>query len=279
MSLGKLSILLALFLAFSCNNVKDEDKQTNLLLRKIGHHLLLSSGDSTSRILPVQKTAVNRYQITFENQLEIMPDSLASIVVQNLKKEKSEGLYRVSVSTCYSSDIVYGFEWDLKSNDSIPCLGRKLPNNCYVVEIEKIVPTPNRSLLYGFFIVIILAGLAHQIYQRRLKKSTLVDNDTDEYQKLGAFNYFQKTGVLTLEFQKIELTEKENKLLNILLFQANETVSRDFLLSEIWEKEGVYVISRNLDVLVSKLRKKLLADSTIKITNSHGKGYKLEMLQ
>lgn len=38
--------------------------------------------------------------------------------------------------------------------------------------------------------------------------------------------------------------------------------------------KGIVVISRNVDVLVSKLRKKLSDDSSIKFINVHGKGYK-----
>ena len=52
-------------------------------------------------------------------------------------------------------------------------------------------------------------------------------------------------------------------------------VERDRLKKEIWEDEGVVVIDRNVDVLVSKLRKKLSADASLKIVNVHGKGYKL----
>ncbi|MBK9935544.1 MAG: winged helix-turn-helix domain-containing protein [Cytophagaceae bacterium] len=111
---------------------------------------------------------------------------------------------------------------------------------------------------------------------KKQKELSFTKNDGDSL-KIGAFDYYQKTAVLVIEYQKIELSEKENKLLNLLLEKSNETVSREYLLKEIWENEGVFVISRNLDVLVSKLRKKLTADPVIKITNSHGKGYKLEV--
>jgi DNA-binding response OmpR family regulator len=45
-------------------------------------------------------------------------------------------------------------------------------------------------------------------------------------------------------------------------------------MKEIWEDEGIVVISRNVDVLVSKLRKKLIDDNSIKIINVPGRGYK-----
>ena len=45
-------------------------------------------------------------------------------------------------------------------------------------------------------------------------------------------------------------------------------------MKEIWEDNGIVVISRNVDVLVSKLRKKLSNDSSIKFINVPGRGYK-----
>ncbi len=45
-------------------------------------------------------------------------------------------------------------------------------------------------------------------------------------------------------------------------------------MKEIWEDEGIVVISRNVDVLVSKLRKKLSGDESIKIVNVPGRGYR-----
>ena len=45
-------------------------------------------------------------------------------------------------------------------------------------------------------------------------------------------------------------------------------------MKEIWEDEGIVVISRNVDVLVSKLRKKLSHDNSFKFINVHGRGYK-----
>ena len=54
--------------AFSMAGSDDFDiARREILLRRIGHELLLQSGDSTSRVLPVKKIAENEYQIRFEN--------------------------------------------------------------------------------------------------------------------------------------------------------------------------------------------------------------------
>jgi DNA-binding response OmpR family regulator len=45
-------------------------------------------------------------------------------------------------------------------------------------------------------------------------------------------------------------------------------------MKEIWEDDGVFVIIRNVDVLIYKLRKRLSADPSVKIVNMHGKDIK-----
>lgn len=80
--------------------------------------------------------------------------------------------------------------------------------------------------------------------------------------------------MLKMEHKTIPLSEKETKALKIFAENLDQVVERERLMKEIWEDEGIVVISRNVDVLVSKLRKKLSDDNTIKFINVHGKGYK-----
>ena len=275
---GKRFVFLFLFFSFSCVQPQDDEKHRIVLFRSIGHRLLLASADSTSRILPIQKTNPATYQIRFENRFEIMPDSLANITIDNLKSTNPQNQYRVSVFTCQKNEMVYGFEWSPKSTKDLTCLGRGLPENCYIVEIEVLTKGVNPNILWGALVASIILLLFFVVFFIKNERNVVVSTaKVGAFQKVGAFKYFQQTGILILEVQKIQLSEKENKLLHLLLQKPNETAAREHLLKEIWETEGVFVISRNLDVLVSKLRKKLAGDPSVKITNSHGKGYKLEM--
>ena len=91
---------------------------------------------------------------------------------------------------------------------------------------------------------------------------------------MGRFSFNPIEQSLTLEKTTIELSNKESELLKLLYSRVNETVERDEILNVVWGDEGDY-IGRTLDVFISKLRKKLLADDTVKILNSRGVGYKL----
>jgi len=74
----------------------------------------------------------------------------------------------------------------------------------------------------------------------------------------------------------ISLTDKECKILELLNKSFGELIPRETLMQEIWINEGV-ITGRSLDMFVSKLRKKLSGDPELRITNVHGKGYKLEI--
>jgi DNA-binding response OmpR family regulator len=79
--------------------------------------------------------------------------------------------------------------------------------------------------------------------------------------------------VLFLKAKTIELSSKESELLLLLFSHKNKTLEREFLLHVIWGDEGDYV-GRTLDVFISKLRKKLEADPSLKIVNIRGVGYR-----
>jgi DNA-binding response OmpR family regulator len=91
---------------------------------------------------------------------------------------------------------------------------------------------------------------------------------------VGNFQLFIAKNVLKNENRNITLSENETKALEIFAQHINQVVEREKLMKEIWEDKGLVVISRNVDVLVSKLRKKLADDHSIKIVNVPGMVYK-----
>ena len=101
-------------------------------------------------------------------------------------------------------------------------------------------------------------------------------NLEDKFIRIGKYHFYSDKQYLTYNSEQIELTSKESKLLYIFASTPNEIIDRNRLQKEIWEDEGI-IVGRSLDVFISKLRKKLENDSTVKLVNIHGKGYKLEI--
>ncbi len=84
---------------------------------------------------------------------------------------------------------------------------------------------------------------------------------------------------MTLKFEDSErgLTRKESGLLKLLCMNLNNLLPREVAMVTIWG-ENDYFIGRSMDVFIAKLRKYLKADPNVKISNVHGIGFKLEIL-
>lgn len=90
----------------------------------------------------------------------------------------------------------------------------------------------------------------------------------------GVFSFHYPAGELQNGKQKKQLTSREADLLHLLLLNRNEALQRNYLLQTLWGNTD-YFSGRSLDVFISKIRKYLGADSTVKIINVRGIGYKM----
>jgi hypothetical protein len=106
----------------------------------------------------------------------------------------------------------------------------------------------------------------------------MIKESVPELAALGSFLFNVKGQRLLLGNEEISLTDKECKVLELLHKNFGELIPRETLMQEVWINEGVFT-GRSLDMFVSKLRKKLSPDPELRITNVHGKGYKLEILE
>jgi hypothetical protein len=262
--------------AVSFVNKKNEipEKHLEVLLRGIGHQLLLSAKDSSTRVLPVKKVNEDTYQISFQNNVGFTSDSLINIVEREFQTAALGINYIVNLRDCKQKETVLAFEVSNKAGNLTPCRGRSLAVSCYIIEIDLLkTNTFNYSLLLLLVIPLGVVGFyAKDKFQKKEEKGSVPDND--EYIQLGNFRFYADNNVLKTESRSITLSEKETKALTIFAENINQIVEREKLLKEIWEDSGIVVISRNVDVLVSKLRKKLSDDSSIKFINVHGRGYK-----
>jgi DNA-binding winged helix-turn-helix (wHTH) protein len=268
--LGLLSvIILTMLFAFSVRDKSNfEVAKQEVVLRKVGHQLLLQAGDSTSRVLPVRKIGENEYRITFENEFTFTPESLVSLVKQNLREN-----YVVNVVSCAEKAVVYGFAI-LKNvrDDIIACTGREQPKSCYYIDIKfedsGISNTQKGYLLGG---LPLLAFVVLMATKKTSRKTQLQQANTIS---IGQTLFNPRERKLIFARNSISLTVKETKLLLILATSPNMIIERSRFQKELWEDEGV-IVGRSLDVFISRLRKKLESDECLQIINIHNKGYKL----
>ena len=277
-------MLAILFITSSFTDDRDRDvraKQVNLMIRQLGHRLLLQAGDSTSGVSPVTETKEGTFRLMFENEVSFNHDSLVVLSQNLLPKKQFPSGYTVTVHDYMRSDIVYGFELNSTSPDIIACIGRDQPTGCYAIEI--VFPDlsgTTADLAGGSYSLLnlvfsgVLVSLAVALLSVRLGKKTKPVSANSELPSLGKFSYNVKDRCLLLNGDVISLTDKECRILELLNENFGELIPRETLMKKIWIDEGV-ITGRSLDMFVSKLRKKLSRDENLRIMNVHGKGYKL----
>ena len=109
----------------------------------------------------------------------------------------------------------------------------------------------------------------HNLIDRtRIQKTASILN-------IGEFTFnFQQQWLQHKESEKIQLTHREAHLLFHLIQNRNEVLDRSMILKKLWGQDDFFT-ARSMDVFISKLRKKLKADESVKIVNVRGFGYKL----
>jgi DNA-binding response OmpR family regulator len=95
-----------------------------------------------------------------------------------------------------------------------------------------------------------------------------------DHYTIGEFTFDVAKQLLTIKGQSHKLTTKESELLELLCRNRNQVLERNFALKSIWIDDN-YFNARSMDVYITRLRKYLKKDPSVKILNVHGRGYKL----
>lgn len=270
-------------------------------LRMIGHQVMLQSGDSTSRILPVEKDG-KRYKLQFTSDFHFDPDSLVSLVDGVVKKSQVAESYLVEVESCLTKQVVYGYEIGTSHKlDLVPCQGRIQPKGCYILfftilDVKGPEPVQARlsskpshlsvqkgkdytEAVIAALAVLLLVGIPVYFRKRSVTGGArAATGENVNLINLGEYQFDPRNMELRHKDEVVKLTGKETDLLLLLHASANSTLARELILKAVWGNEADYV-GRTLDVFISKLRKKLDADASLKIVNVRGVGYKLILNQ
>ena len=101
---SSIMIIVILISAGAFINKKNEtpEKHLEVVLRNLGHQLLLTAKDSSSRVLPVKKVGENTYQVAFQNDFSFISDTLINLVQRTFKKNALSTEYIVSLKNCVS---------------------------------------------------------------------------------------------------------------------------------------------------------------------------------
>ena len=280
-------IILVIGLLPSCSTEDAEFQQEKeqLVMRKIGHEILLLTGDSTSRVLPVKQFENGTYRLQFESSFAFLPDSLLTTIQRIVVEHQLPPDYLVNVIECSEKKVVFGYAISANAdNNIIACTSRKQPLGCYLIHLQ-FQPSSPRSqaqfvivglILFVITLVVFRVVRTYRHKKATLHKQTLPESEDEQRIHIGNYLFLKEEQCLLFGEEKIELTIKETELLFIFATRPNQIIDRIQIQKEVWEDNGV-IVGRSLDVFISKLRKKLEQDTTVRLINIHGKGYKLEV--
>ena len=261
-------------------------------MRLIGHRVLLAVGDSSSLVLPVERTD-DHYRIRFAQPFGFDPGLMTATVDSVVRSTGIATRYVVEFVSCDSNLVVHSWQAALVPDERMmPCLGREQPVAFYELRFTILERNPaafagtqhqDEAELAGPEIakdprwlllipgVFALVGLGLVVRNKRRRTAT---TDDPKIIRIGAYLFNTRNMELCFKNERVRLTSKEADLLQLLSASPNDTVERETILATVWGDEGDYV-GRTLDVFVSKLRKKLEADANVRIVNIRGVGYRL----
>ncbi len=90
--------------------------------------------------------------------------------------------------------------------------------------------------------------------------------------ELGSYTFSYSKFQLSHKTKTINLSHRENELINLLCENLNRTLKRKDILLKLWGDDSIYN-SRNLDVYIRKIRQYFEADSNINLITLRGVGY------
>lgn len=253
-------------------------EKVNLALRRTADGLLRLSGDSTSRIPAIEQSGEGTWKVQIDQAFNY--DQLPALLQASLDVYGIRRPYEVAVRRCFDGTIDLGYhQQDFVQNNVVPCGGRETPSGCHFIEITFAENDGNKSFAAPIagLMLLISGGLAGFWFFRRQKKVPVSPEATGEPDWLAFGNSrLDAAGqVLVCGGVQQALTFRETKLLRLFAMHPDRLLERDYILQQVWADEGI-MVGRSVDVFVSRLRKKLAADTSLGIVAVHGVGYRME---
>ena len=109
-----------------------------------------------------------------------------------------------------------------------------------------------------------------------LRRRNITESQSTNNFRLGSFEFDYPNLTLKHPDDTRTLTQREADLLKMLLENKNQVLKRSDILEKIWGEDD-YFLGRSLDVFISRLRKYLKPDESLKIENIHGVGFRFRV--
>ncbi|MFN0015707.1 MAG: winged helix-turn-helix domain-containing protein [Saprospiraceae bacterium] len=253
-------------------------EKINLALRRTAHQLLTEAGDSTSRIPPVQQIAQGIWLVRLERTFNY--DRLPELLQASFDLHGVGTDYDVAVLRCSDGELQLGYNAvDVAKDSTVPCGGRDIEAGCRNLQVTFASEPASSGMPVGLawaFGVGSLLAAAFFFWKKNRPTPPDPGGIESHWLVFGNSRLDVANQLLVCGSSHHELTYRETKLLHLFANQPNQLLERSHILQHVWADEGV-LVGRSVDVFVSRLRKLLRDDPSIRIAAVHGVGYRLEV--
>lgn len=115
-----------------------------------------------------------------------------------------------------------------------------------------------------------------KIFLKRSQAQPVLQGNTVNSMAIGKFLFQPEELSLSLNGESRNLTLKEAELIKLFASNQNKVLNRNEILEKVWGSND-YFLGRSLDVFISRLRKYFKDDTSIKIINLHGIGFRFSI--
>jgi two-component system, OmpR family, response regulator len=221
--------------------------------------ILLAEDDSNLGLLLRNYLTAKNYDTTLfingSQALEAFPSGSYNLCILDIMMPEMDGLTLAKEIRLSKSDVPIIFLTAKNQKEDI-IEGFRSGADDYITK-----PFSMEELLYRIEAIL------------RRTSGPVITRKEDSY-IIGGYTFEPLKQVLSFKGQPLKLTTKESELLELLCRQSNEILERNFALKTIWIDDN-YFNARSMDVYITRLRKYLRKDPSVKILNIHGRGYKL----
>jgi len=106
-----------------------------------------------------------------------------------------------------------------------------------------------------------------------LRRTRVLHSEKPMTYQIGKITFLYSEQRIVSENEVYDITQRESELLLFLCKNPNRLLTREQILTEVWGKDDFY-LGRSMDVYMTKLRKYLRTDPSIRLETIHGTGFR-----
>ena len=225
--------------------------------------LLVEDDDVLGYIIKEGMELIGDYQVCWANNpkdgLKAFEEFKPDVVVSDVEMPGMTGLEMVKLIREKDQDIPVILETCVASS--------KVILEAYNIGIDNYIKKP--------FLPDELHAYIQGLLKRLANKPT---RNVENYTNIGIIKFNAKQQILITPTQKIELSIREAVLLDLLLKNQGQILTKESIAEQVWGGTQ-YLNNQSLDVFMHNLRKYLSEDKNIKIKTLRGVGYIFEIIE